>query len=646
MSLEQSPSDEEQAAHEQPASNSGHTESSAPDDEGVTDVPPADADATPESVEDLITRLEGDPALRDEHAFSQPFRALGRAAQDCGANVPPEVLAEEIAFSVHAHDRQDLSSWGLYFGPFMSWSTPSGESVDTPPLRMMTTAVLAYWRKRANETRHPIMRARYADLLWEMPKRLGSTKPDATMARMAIDAYLDAVEGNRYEHEITAIDKAKRALGLALSLSDTGRVERARDALLALEAEVEDDERLGLWGFCFDIFIEPPNKRVPSSDMQRDKLVADMEARLARLAAQPSGAYHPAGAEAAALRLAHYYRRRGQQDDVARVLRLYGQAVKRMRDTAAPLLVSHSLEKLYEQFNAFGLLDDADALNEAIRIAGEETLKEMKQICHTVEIPAEQVENYYKAMLAGTPEEVLLRIAVHFIPQRDELEAQLHELAKQAPLSFMFPRSIKDDDGRTVSYVGSLESDLEGQLLSHISESMKLSVPWLRETFNRGIANGLLSQQVLLDFMLACPLFPAKRRTIIEAGIRAYVGDDSMAAIHMLVPQVEQAVRQLATLIGAPIYAQRRGGGFHARTLDDLLRDDALATVLTENVVTYLRVLLTDPRGWNVRNSVCHGLAPVGLLSMPIADRVLHAMLVLALVRQSAVGTDDTSEHS
>jgi len=152
----------------------------------MTDVSPAHADSEPESLEDVIKALEDDPAPRDEHAFRQPFNTLGRALHDRGAGVPLELQAEEIAFSIHAHDRQALSTWGLYFGPAMSWSTQSGESVDAPPLSMITDDVLAYWRKRANETGHPVMRARYADLLWEMPKRLGSTKPDATMARRRV----------------------------------------------------------------------------------------------------------------------------------------------------------------------------------------------------------------------------------------------------------------------------------------------------------------------------------------------------------------------------------------------------------------------------------------------------------------------------
>lgn len=621
--------------NQQPAPQPGPVQSSADPSQH------AGGTSALETFPQLIERIENDPAPKDEHYFREPFHALGRAVQERGEAVPDHILAEEIAFSVHTHDRQDLSSWGLYFGPFMSWSTPSGESVDSPPLSMMTPEVLAHWRVRAGESRHPVMRARYADLLWEMPKKLGSTKPDAAMARVAIDAYLEAVDARRYEHEVRAVDKARRALELALSLGDTTRVERARDALLALEEDVADDELLGLWGFCFDTFVEPPNKRIPLSDAARDRIIDTMEQRLARLAAgEPPGPYHPVGAEAAALRLAHHYRRRGRPEDVARVLRTYGDAVRKMSGTAPPLLVSHSLEQLYDQFTAFGLHRDADALNGALRIAGEESLKEMKQISHTVQIPAEKVERYYAAMLAGTAGEVLLRIAVHFVPSRGELEEQLRRLARKAPLSYMMTRSIKDDDGRTVAHVGALESDLEGQLLSHISQNMQLSVPWLRETFARGVSSGLLSQHAVLDFIFASPLFPEKRRPIIEAGMRAYTSGDSMAAIHLLVPQVEQAVRQLAILIGAPIYTQRRGGGLHARTLDDLLRDGAIAAAVTDDVVTYLRVLLTDARGWNVRNSVCHGLAPVGTLTMPVADRILHAMLVLALMRLQAPSDD------
>ena len=113
---------------------------------------------------------------------------------------------------LHPHDRQAASAWGLYFGPMWSATSQSGEEFDSPPLSAITPEVLAYWRQRAEKTSNPIMRARYADLLWEMPKKLDGAKPDAGMARKAVDAYLDAVEGHRYDHAVVSTAKAKRAL--------------------------------------------------------------------------------------------------------------------------------------------------------------------------------------------------------------------------------------------------------------------------------------------------------------------------------------------------------------------------------------------------------------------------------------------------
>src|SRR5438270_402787 len=84
-------------------------------------------------------------------------------------------------------------------------------------------------------------------------------------------------QSTRYEHSVTPIDKAKRALHIAISLGDTERVMRTRDVLLALEDQVADDSSPGTWGFCFDSLVEPPNKRILLGDSQRDKVIDDLE---------------------------------------------------------------------------------------------------------------------------------------------------------------------------------------------------------------------------------------------------------------------------------------------------------------------------------------------------------------------------------
>ena len=580
--------------------------------------------------------METDRSQVGEHAFLDRLRALEKRLIERGDAVPKELTAEEIAFTVYAADHGNSSAWGLYFGPMMSWMTQSGERCDLPSMLEMTPDVFQHWADRARQCMHPVMRARYADLLWEIPQKREGVRPDVVMARIAIDSYLEAVEAKRYDHEVTRIAKAKRALDLALSIGDAQRATHAQNVLLVLDDGSASDEEIGLWGFAYDIFLESPNRRAPLTNEQISQIINDLETRLVRLVSAAPTEYHPTGAEAAARRLANHYRRVGNRSAMTRVLESYGEAVKAMHGAAPPFLAAHSLEELYDLFQEFGMQSQADALNDALRIAGEQSLRDMKSISVEVPLDPTETEKYFATILNGTATEILARIAVQFIPDSDKLEAQMREIAKDAPLRYMIPHVIKDDDGRTIARVGSLETDSDGHLVRHTAQHLDFDIRWLRESFARAVESELITAAAISDFLFASPFYQAKRRAIVDTGLRLYVSGDSLGAIHILIPQLEQAVRQVATAIDAPIYAPRRSGGLHLRTLDELLRDGSVAPALGVNVVRYLRILLTDPRGWNLRNNVCHGLASMGMLSMPVADRVVHAMLVLALYRKTS----------
>lgn len=590
-------------------------------------------DSAQVALRSLITQLEGDLTPRDEYDYYSAINELRKQLETENTLAPIDLRAELVAFMIHSHDGQSPSVWGSYFGPLMTSTSTDGQRLDSPPLSTISTEVLDYWRRRARECVHPVMRGRYADLLWELPPVAAGEKPEADMARLAVNSYLEAAEQGLYEHKILAINKSERALAIALALRDLELAKRAQDVMLILEEECEDDDSLGLWGFTFDAFVEPPNKSVGLDDEQKVKLLAALEARLERFAAREPSEYHPTGVEAAAIRLAKYYRRLGRADDLRRVMATYTGIVLTMRGTAPALVAGYSLERLYGQLKQFGLNAEANSINTHIRIVGEETRAAMHSTSVEIEIPSQQMEAHFTAMLAGSSNDVLFRLAAHYVPDRDELESQLREIAERSPLMFMFGRTIKDDDGRTIAEIGPLSEDLEGQLVVHISHNLHIAMPWLRETLRRASSSKVITSDSVEAFLFESPLFLENRRSQIGRGLLAYFEEDAIASIQVLVPQVEQAIRQLTNLIGAPIYTQRRGGGLHVRSLDDLLRDTAVVSILGTDVAAYLRLLLTDARGWNVRNIVTHGLASDGMLSMTVSDRVMHALLVLACYR-------------
>ena len=115
----------------------------------------------------------------------------------------------------------------------------------------------------------------------------------------------------------------------------------------------------------------------------------------------------------------------------------------------------------------------------------------------------------------------------------------------------------------------------------------------------------------------------------------AYLQKDFVVAIHLYVPQIEAAIRNLVELTGGAVLKARGGGGFHLRTLDELLRTEQVNEVLGKDVALFFRVVLTDQRGWNIRNDVCHGTFPHQNASRVVADRLLHLLLVLAQLRNN-----------
>ena len=73
------------------------------------------------------------------------------------------------------------------------------------------------------------------------------------------------------------------------------------------------------------------------------------------------------------------------------------------------------------------------------------------------------------------------------------------------------------------------------------------------------------------------------------------------------------------------------------KNLNEILREPAIQKALREDLQLYLLTLLADQRGQNIRNLICHGFATPRHLNQQIADRTLHALLALALVRESPV---------
>ena len=290
------------------------------------------------------------------------------------------------------------------------------------------------------------------------------------------------------------------------------------------------------------------------------------------------------------------------------------------------------LHKLYLKFN---LKEEVAKILLRIRELGPKVASELKPISHSFDLPKKEMDEYISAMTNGDIQEVLQRIVVQYIPIKEQVKEQIFDLSKKAPLTFLIGHQLQDEKGRVIATIGSLEDDLEGHIVRQVSQNLSFSSIFLRAIFQESINQKGLDKEEILKFIENSPIINADRFEIISRGLEAYFLNDFLVTIHLLVPQIEEAIRNIVEFAGGNVLKPSRGGGYHLRTFDEILRDDIIKEALGEDFADYFRILFTDQRGWNIRNNVCHGMASPNMFNHQTSDRVIHALLCLGLIHET-----------
>ena len=183
---------------------------------------------------------------------------------------------------------------------------------------------------------------------------------------------------------------------------------------------------------------------------------------------------------------------------------------------------------------------------------------------------------------------------------------------------------------------GSIEEDPGGRLIMQLAQNIQIENGFLHEILAHLRTKTTLTADMILAVLDESPIFTPERRPLLREAIQAYLDGDHTKAIHVIIPQVEQALRQLLSLTGAATLRTGRNGMMQLKNLNDILREPTIKASLGEDLRLYLLTFLADERGQNVRNNISHGLVPPAQLNQGLSDRTLHALLAVSLVRQKS----------
>jgi hypothetical protein len=153
---------------------------------------------------------------------------------------------------------------------------------------------------------------------------------------------------------------------------------------------------------------------------------------------------------------------------------------------------------------------------------------------------------------------------------------------------------------------------------------------WASQALERAKSSWQIDSGKWVAFLSQSPLFPPHAHALLKEGIDAWLAEDGVKAVHVLVPQVEAALREMLIAMGeSPMTPSRGGGGFETLGMGAVLNTASFRTKMDPTLRLHLRALYTEPKGINLRNKLAHGLAGEEMLGRGMANWVIHTLLAI-----------------
>lgn len=540
----------------------------------------------------------------------------------------------DVAFEVIIHSLQiqhDDSAWGTYLGPMFTGTNADGTPAEYPDRTSITADLVQYAESRMRTTSNPRMRLQYAAVCWDFMPQYKIPYP-SNLHYLYFQSLIDAINGDYECHPVATTNHIHRAFALAQGKAP--QVATAKQAMRDFVHRHAEDKSVRYWGTEFDIMLQ--NKKLFTQE-ERDVLVAEHEARLIRLSTDGDTKIDPFIVQEQATLLADYYKSETTPDNKLRVLKVMEDCYRRHL-VGKPALTSMGLmQQVSNIYNKYNLQNESKRLFLEIQQIGTEAPSEMQPTKIEYKPTDEQVQAlnaFIDDHSVGTPQEKWIKFVNNHIERKEHNEKQIKHNAKYSPLWAMTPTQMMDEKGRPMSVLGSVEDDLPGHMVYSATQNILFTASIFHTIITRHIESGFFTSDSIMEQVGKSAIIDISRHDIIRHALQFYFSGDYITFCHLIVPQLEEAIRNIVEQSGnAVIKRQKSGMGFQLKTLDEILSDPSIPALLSEDGAFYLKALLTDQKGFNIRNLLCHGISSPSCFNAVAADRLLHCLIMLAMIQ-------------
>jgi len=462
----------------------------------------------------------------------------------------------------------------------------------------ITQERLAYYLKRAGETKNVIMKARYLDINYEYNSTINKTE----LVPRLIDAYIEASKVEGHGNEADKIDCIARALLVGIE-----HEKQFHDEYIKAKTNLLDSMRLLAnenLRWCIELLeiVIRHRKEFSSEELQFAHEVAIQG--VSHYGRQPNSfmileSY---------IKLEHQLSAIVKPDDYdpARAAKeeaqLYIDEADSRKDS--PFIQQNQLLKAEQIFRKAGLNREANELHKQIEALGKtpEFNDAFKEFSFEQTIPLEELEKLRVELVEHEDKLALIAMSRNFMPSWKNSKKE-GSTEQYASISDMISSITYNNDGMPVAKAPN--NAKQRRTMRYYDASMGVSNMLLVITLKKVVSDGDLTFDDMNVQLQKIKKLSNGTYESVKVGFEHLFEGRYFEALSILIPQLEDLLGDLVAAFGMSRYRQSDEELVEYKTLGPILSD--LKKILGDDVYHFLHYQLIDPAKENLRNITGHG---------------------------------------
>lgn len=544
-----------------------------------------------------------------------------------------------------------------------------GNHFEYPAFERFNDKAYAYFARRQSETNNPALKARYSHLMWQGPKKTQQN------AQAAVEAYLQLIplyekrdQENPDEHFAhNVVDAARNAL--LLSIGSKLDISRPKAEVLRLikEFPIESHSSYSLRYDLLSLLLDQ-RKHLDASELRSIPILCDETAQA--LAAK--GNLHGAITMWELGQTADLKLRTVTCDWCRKIAEAYEALM--LRREKDPMSAGHFCEqalayyrKAKDDQKVRELEKKRETFAKTIQIQSVSTQVDLTEHIKSCRQVAAKIAEKPVGQIVAT-----LAVDQRLLPDVDDVKRLVKESLQNHPLLALAPETILDDRRHVVQHVVTPDEKEQAETLRLFDFFLRMDKLYLvNEVICAAFNAGKLTQQSFIKFLREHSWLGRKLRLEVAAddvreytwidllqpgfeayfeALRAYTeGKESphalVLAIDSLTVKFEGLLRDLCRFQGVTTTFDKPESRdkpdrivTHEKDVTQLLREPMLENRLSSGDLLFLKYLLVEHVGMNVRHKVAHCLMSSEDYDLGKAHLVFLGIMRLSKFNMQGVG--------